>query len=91
MNFKNTHFANEFSFHNIISELLQLFYHYKKVMNNCENYELNYIQKNKSDFAFSNCKWIMVYFLRSTLTISKQAQLALLIITVSDMLTFENI
>lgn len=91
MNFKNTHLANEFSFHNIISELLQLLYHYKKVMNNCENYELNYIQQNKSDFAFPNFKWTMVYFLRSTLTLSKQAQLALLITTVSDMLTFENI
>lgn len=52
MNFKNTYFPSV-SFH-IISELLQL-HRYKNVMNNCENYNLNYIQQNDSVFAFQKC------------------------------------
>ena len=36
-------------------------------MNNCDNYELNYIQQNKPTCAFHNCKWTMV-LLRSTLS-----------------------
>ena len=62
MNFKNTYFANVFSFHNIISEPLQLSHRYKNVMKNCDNCELNYIQQNKSAFAFQNCQWTMGLF-----------------------------
>ena len=87
---KNTYFANVFSFHNI-SEQLQLLHRYKNVMNNCDNYELNYIQQNKPTCAFQNCKWTMI-LLRSTLIISKHASTGLTRHhCFRHMLTFENI